>query len=138
MGNTKSRKRAVILILISALCLSGCGKEVHETAFTDSVAPEDYGLEMETVPISVDGVKGSYTFLYMTDDQAIFENRDDLGWFGNTETRAFRDDAGIPSGENIEHWIQYANDSKVDAFLTGGDMIDYGSTENIQTVQKKM
>ena len=74
----------------------------------------------------------------MTDDQAIFENRDDLGWFGNTETRAFRDDAGIPSGENIEHWIQYANDSKVDAFLTGGDMIDYGSTENIQTVQKKM
>ena len=49
----KSRKRAVILILISALCLSGCGKEVHETAFTDSIAPEDYGLEMETVPISI-------------------------------------------------------------------------------------
>lgn len=138
MDNMNSRKRAAILILISALCLSGCGKEVHETAFTDSIAPEDYGLEMETVPISIDGVKGSYVFLYMTDDQAIFEDREDLGWFGNTETRAFRDENGIPSGENIEHWIQYANDSKVDAFLTGGDMIDYGSAENIQTVQKKM
>ena len=78
MGNMKSRKRAAILILISALCLSGCGKEVHETAFTDSIAPEDYGLEMETVPISIDGVKGSYVFLYMTDDQAIFEDREGL------------------------------------------------------------
>lgn len=120
-----------------ALVLCACGiSRTYVSNFRDDIACSDYNLELEDVSIEIEGIKGSYNFLFMTDNQANFDDRYDLGWFGNSEIRCYRDSTGISSADNLTNWIQYANDSQVDAFLMGGDVIDFCSEKNTSVLQE--
>ena len=114
----------------------GCDNSNYESGFIKEVNCQDYNLTLEQIDIEVEGIKGEYNFLFMTDDQANFDDRIDLGWFGSSENRCYRDVNGISSADNFKNWIQYANDSQVDAFLMGGDIIDFCSEKNTIALQE--
>lgn len=122
------------ILLISVLRL-GLRDSDTETQFRTDVNPSDYGLTLDNIEIEMEGVGKEYTFLYMTDNQADFGSREDLGWFGSAEARCFHDETGVSAADNMENWMKYANDSRVDAVLMGGDIIDFLSEENVQAVQ---
>ena len=100
------------------------------------ISCEDYGLELEEVTVVVDGMDGEATYLYMSDNQISFDQKEDLGWFGNGSERCYRDESGISSAENFPNWIEYANDSKVDGVIFGGDILDYCSSENMESLSE--
>lgn len=127
----------VIGILMLGLCYisQGCVTSEKGIQFREDTNPEDYGLILDRVEIEIEGLEEEYTFLYMTDNQADFDSREELGWFGSAETRCFRDENGVSAADNFENWIRYANDSRVDGVLMGGDVIDFLSEENITAVQ---
>lgn len=130
------RKCLIVLLLIGVILVgNGCGIHSHyRSDFITDVNSNDYGLELEDITVEVAGLKGEYHFLYMTDNQANFDDRYDLGWFGNTDSRCYRDANGVSSADNFGNWIQYANDSRVDAMLLGGDSIDFGSEKNYEVL----
>ena len=78
------------------------------------------------------GVKVDDRLLFITDNQMNFDNREDLGWFGTKYDREdlFRDEYGVTSADNFYRWIKYANENKLDAFVLGGDTIDYYTQTN--------
>lgn len=125
------------ILSVIAMVIVGCSfsaSSYYESNFDASINCIDYNLELENINIEVEGLEGEYHFLHMTDNQANFDDRFDLGWFGNRDTRCFRDANGISSADNFVNWINYANDSQVDAFLMGGDVIDFGSEKNYETL----
>lgn len=136
--NRQKLIRLMIVIGIILVFFIANKNIVYMSSFNNRIKSADYGLELEEIRIEMDGVNGEYTFLYMTDNQANFDSRFDLGWFGNSESRSYRDSNGISSADNLKNWFAYANDSKVDAFLMGGDVIDFGSEENISSLQNEL
>ena len=130
-------------ILLSA-CLSSC-KEYKAKAIitvntniskdTESVNSK---LHINNYEINIDGLNSEYKFLFITDSHVINENREDLGWFGSTDKRGFKDSNSISSADNFPLWISYANNHKVNALIMGGDIIDYLSNNNVRFIKSKL
>lgn len=99
---------------------------------------QKYNLELSSVTIDLDTVDSEYKFLYLSDNQANFDDREDLGWFGSSQSRVFADENGTPSADNFDYFISYANEAEVDAVLFGGDIIDFASEQNLMTLSKKL
>lgn len=95
-------------------------------------------IEYKTKKISIPGVSGNYTFLYIADTHLFVKTRDDLGSMGTAETRAaiFHNDNNVSSMKQFPNWIRLANRKGVDAVLMGGDIVDYASNENYAYVHK--
>ncbi len=136
MCNVRSIKVGLLLLLIMLTACSKYSKQEYISTYK-AVDSSDWGLEMTEITIEIPGVEYEKTYLFMTDNQANFDaTHTDLGWFGSSENRVFKDKNGISSAENMDNWINYANDSMVDAVLIGGDIIDFYSDENISVLQK--
>lgn len=95
-------------------------------------------LELTTVTIDLDTVETEYQFLFLSDNQANFDDREDLGWFGSAESRVFLDDAGNSSANNFDNFISFANEADIDGVLFGGDIIDFASEKNLMILSKKL
>lgn len=125
----------VVLVLLLAL-IYGSKKLEGVSRFDETILPESYNLDLQTVNVFVEGMEDEKYFLFMTDNQANFDSREELGWFGLSSNRCFTDEEGVSSSVNLQNWFDYANDSNVDAFLLGGDVIDFGSEENIKAIDE--
>lgn len=118
---------------IILLCfLTGCGKQDYKKN------AEEYNLDLKTITIELEGVAKEKDYLFFSDNQAAFDGRQDLGWFGTADNRSYTDDAGIPAADNFDHFIEFANTTSVDGVICGGDLIDYGSKENQNILQLKL
>lgn len=139
----KHRNKKLMLILLLLIMLIACSKKQSERAgyvsAYKSIDASAYGLEMSQITITIPDIVNERTYLYMADNQANFDKyRQDLGWFGSSESRIFQDEDGISSANNFDNWIHYANDSQVDALLLGGDIIDFYSDDNADALQNKL
>ena len=120
----------LLLLLFVFLLLNNVNK-INNYEETDS-----YGLDIEDIQIEIDGLKKDYNILYMTDNQANFDEREDIGWFGTKTNRTFTDDNGISAADNMWRWFSYANTNKVDAMVMGGDILDYFTEKNAIVLQE--
>lgn len=128
---TTGSRMLIAVMVIYSLC--GC----RESGFGHESEKND--LQLTEVVINVPEMKGKDTYLFMTDNQANFDlTREDLGWFGTADARIFKDENGVSAAENFDKWMEYANESKVDMVLMGGDIIDFYSTNNIDILEDKI
>lgn len=121
-----------VLSLIGILCgcilLCGCGTEEWERQV----------IEEELV---IDGLKGQYEVLFLTDTHIVVPDEADLPQVKqNAEPRyaEFRNEKGVPSAEQFDDWIVYANDEKLDGVILGGDIIDYPSEANVRYLKNQL
>lgn len=120
---------AVVLIFVFPLMACGAEKE------------ENYTFHIVEKNISVPSVKGSYTFLYLTDSHIIkLSGKEDTQVTDNALPRqaAFIDNVGNCSYEKFPEWISYANEVEVDMVLLGGDIIDFPSEENLACLTQNL
>jgi hypothetical protein len=91
---------------------------------------------LDTVEIKAPGLEQEYNLLFITDCQTNFDGREDLGWFGTRETRTFRNATGDASADHLQDWVAYVNEQEsVDALVMGGDIMDYFTETNANTVK---
>ncbi len=120
---------AAVLIFAFPLMVYGAEKE------------EDYSFHIVEKNINVPSVKGSYTFLYLTDSHIIkLSGQEDTQVMNNALPRqaVFIDGAGNCSYEKFPEWISYANEADVDMVLLGGDIIDFPSEENLACLTQNL
>ena len=84
--------------------------------------------------VRLPGVEGEYSLLFLTDTHVII--RDENASEAAVENEAARyprfvNEEGVFSAEQFPEWIRYANETKVDAVLLGGDIIDTPSGANL-------
>lgn len=103
----------------------------------DKISPK-YDLDLDAVVVDLDTVEEEYSFLYVSDNQANFDSRQNLGWFGSASDRVFTDESGISAADNFDHFISFANEEDMDAVLFGGDIIDFASQQNLRTLSRKI
>ncbi len=118
-------------ILIATFPLMVCGAEKEE----------NYTFHIVEKNINVPSVKGSYTFLYLTDSHIIkLSGKEDTQVTDNALPRqtAFIDNAGNCSYEKFPEWISYANEADVDMVLLGGDIMDFPSEENLACLTQNL
>jgi predicted MPP superfamily phosphohydrolase len=83
-----------------------------------------------------------YEFLFIADNHSIVIGNDDdkrcldnalprMGVFKNSVT-------GTSAADEFKQWIDYANKTKVDGLLLGGDMIDFPSNGNIELLRNNL
>ncbi len=122
-------------VTAAAVFMCACGRSsagiVSDTEESVSMASSDdsseqtaFEPELDEITLELDGISGEYSFLFLADNQANFDSREDLGWFGTKESRAFRDADGVASEDNLPGWIDYANAGGADAVIFGGDILD--------------
>ncbi|MCC8028379.1 MAG: metallophosphoesterase [Lachnospiraceae bacterium] len=103
----------------------------YESADADQDTSADgFDPELDEITLELDGISGEYSLLFLADNQANFDSREDLGWFGTKESRAFRDADGVASEDNLPGWIDYANAGEPDAVIFGGDILDIYTENN--------
>lgn len=125
--------RCFIVFLGIGIMLTGCSSQQDRQQLEDS-----NGITVSDVIITVPGLTEDCDYLFMADNQAVFEEREDLGWFGTYENRTFRDEKGISSAQKFDSFIRYANESGVKGLLLGGDIIDYYSEKNVSVLKQKL
>lgn len=95
-----------------------------------------YGdLTVKEDTLIIPGLQREYRFLYLTDMHTAVMTHTDLGkQFGDARNHmnSITNINGTAASEQFVQWIEYANEQQVDAFLMGGDMIDYYSPTNEQ------
>lgn len=91
--------------------------------------------------VRLPGVEGEYSLLFLTDTHVII--RDENASEAAVENEAARyprfvNEEGVFSAEQFPEWIRYANETKVDAVLLGGDIIDTPSGANLQWLKEQL
>lgn len=124
---------ALLSTAILPAVLSGCGRAGD--------GPADWEKHIEEETVLIEGLKGEYTFLFLTDTHVIV--RDETASeqeAANEEARYpdFFNEEGVSSAEQFPEWIRYANEKKVDAVLLGGDIIDTPSGANLQWLKDQL
>lgn len=124
---------ALLSAAILPAALSGCGRAGD--------GPVDWEKHIAEETVRIEGLKGEYTFLFLTDTHVIV--RDEAASeqeAANEEARYpdFFNEEGVSSAEQFPEWIRYANEKKVDAVLLGGDIIDTPSGANLQWLKGQL
>lgn len=91
--------------------------------------------------IYIPGLAGEYNFLYVTDTHMIVpdaEDSEEVTEHFSPRFEEFKNEEGIPAAEQFRVWVDYANEQKVDAFLLGGDAIDYPSESNLKHLESNL
>ena len=128
-GRVKWHALAAVLVFISLCSLAGCG------------AKRDWEKHIQEETIYLEGLKGEYTLLFLTDTHMIVRDREAVGQEAeNEESRypGFQNEEGVPSAEQFTEWIRYANEANVDAVLLGGDIIDTPSSANLKWLEEQL
>lgn len=126
--------------ILCAVIFTGCGdgsvkdeKPTTESENTPESLPtwEKHIIEEE---LSIEGVTNEYTFLYITDMHMVVLDDGEATEvidYANTRYAAHKNAEGISAAEQFEDWVTYANETKVDGMLLGGDLIDFPSLANL-------
>ncbi len=114
-----------LLISLSTLCscASGAPRQAIGTADIDSYT------------IEIPGISGEYDLLFLTDTHIVVpdESADsEIRDYSAQRLEHFTGEAGFVSSERFTAWMDYANRTKPDALLLGGDIIDSPSASNIE------
>lgn len=87
-----------------------------------------------TETVVIPGVEREYKFLFLTDMHMAIKSEQNLGeQLGDADNRmaAFVNAKGTYSSIQFAQWMKFANRSRLDGLLMGGDMIDYYSDKNV-------
>lgn len=153
----RARGHALAFLSVFAVGMVGCGKigggntslernsgtaEYHtsESGAEDS-GKADWEKHISEETIQLSGVAGEYNLLFLTDTHVII--RDENASDAAAENEAARypgfvNEEGVSSAEQFPEWIRYANETKVDAVLLGGDIIDTPSDANLQWLKEQL
>ena len=149
---------ALALTGVLVLGMAGCGKNAGDSNASERNSSRGAEVSQEKVPVAdsgttdwekhiseetirLPGVKGEYSLLFLTDTHVII--RDEHASEEAAENEAARypgfvNEEGVPSAEQFPEWIRYANETKVDAVLLGGDIIDTPSDANLQWLKEQL
>ena len=142
------KKTGYILLIIICVFVAGLGVYItadksdqsNPTAVTGDYANTGYiaeNAELEQIDIIISGLTEESNLLFITDNQTNFDEREDLGWFGNRDARTFRNANGDASADHLKDWIDYANNSAtIHALVLGGDTMDYFTETNATNVKE--
>lgn len=107
----------------------------------DSEQDPDYITNIAREEIIIPGLENEYKFLFVADSHIIVTDENDSQEIlenANPRQSFFVNENGIKSAELFSYWIEYANTYEVDAFLMGGDIIDYPSSANINCLKANL
>lgn len=120
------RQCIILLVLAESLCIFTYQTRWQQTYTTSVSAAHDLTFSDITIDLGLPGNE-KYQFMFTADYQMISDNATDLGTYGNdaaSRRQMFQNQLGQDSKETLTAMIDYANNSQIDAFLTGGDVID--------------
>lgn len=116
------------VILLFTLCSCASGSSQQETIHIDTA-------NIDTCTITIPGISKEYNLLFLTDTHIVIpdESADSEAqdYFTQRLTH-FTNESGYVSSDLFTAWIKYANETKADALLLGGDIIDSPSSSNIE------
>ena len=115
----------IIFLSILLSALSGCA--------SSRPLPEIDAANIDTCTITVPGISREYELLFLTDTHIVIpdESTEEIQTYSTERLAHFTNDGGYISSELFTSWINYANKTKPDALLLGGDIIDSPSPDNI-------
>lgn len=144
-------RHALAIIVVFAFEMSGCGKNADGSVAEGYVGSEGYGIEesgaagwekhISEETIRLPGVEGEYSLLFLTDTHVIIRDKNASEAAAENEAArypGFVNEEGVSSAEQFPEWIRYANETKVDAVLLGGDIIDTPSDANLQWLKEQL
>jgi len=126
---TKSKHTLKFLPLLLTLLLpllSACASSQSLPEITD----ENLTVSTITIP----GISREYNLLFLTDTHIVLpdESTGEIRDYSAERLSHFTNDSGYISSELFSSWMEYANRTKPDALLLGGDIIDSPSPANLE------
>ncbi|MCI8694529.1 MAG: hypothetical protein HFH91_17830 [Lachnospiraceae bacterium] len=130
-GRVKWHALAAVLAFSAVLpgALTGCGKA------------KDWEKHIREETLCLEGLEKEYTLLFLTDTHVIVRQEDAPPQEAENEASRypeFQNEEGVPSEEQFQEWIRYANEMQVDAVLLGGDIIDTPSEANLKWLEEQL
>lgn len=98
----------------------------------------DSNIVMDTATVNVSGLQRDYHFLFISDTHIINITNNDpqpLRDIATPRAGLFTSETGVRSAALFPYYVDVANKNHVDALLMGGDIIDYPSDANINTLR---
>lgn len=120
------RQCIILLVLAESLCIFTYQTRWQQTYTTSVSAAHDLTFADVTIDLGLSGTE-KHQFMFTADYQMISDNATDLGTYGHdaaSRRQMFQNRLRQDSKETMAAMIDYANNSHIDAFLTGGDVID--------------
>lgn len=140
-------KRRILAIAMAAAALSlpaGCKNTVQNdegaiqnggsTEQDSGSAKQECRMDIAEETVCIEGLEGEYTLLFVTDTHAVVRDGhagEAVEEYGEQRYPMFVNAEGVDSKTQLEAFIRYANEQKVDGVLLGGDIIDSPSGANI-------
>lgn len=130
-------KAALLLCLLPLL--NGCGSEASsaETPSTKDIISEN----MDSYQIVIPGISQEYDLLFLTDTHVTIPSNSDTSKehkYTTERLNLFTAESGHIGSALFTAWIEYANETKIDGLLLGGDIIDCPTAANIQYLQDSL
>ncbi|HKM35542.1 MAG TPA: metallophosphoesterase [Lachnospiraceae bacterium] len=125
---TKMKMTRLLATLVGGFFLAGCGQD--ESKWEKHITEEE---------IVIEELSGEYDLLFLTDLHMIIRDEQDSKEIQeNAQPRftKFENREEVPSADQWETWITYANEQEVDGVLLGGDIIDYPSQSNLNLLDQ--
>jgi len=117
------------------------GKDDAADSGTADSGTTDWEKHISEETIRLPGVEGEYSLLFLTDTHVIIRDENASEEAAENEAArypGFVNEEGVSSAEQFPEWIRYANETKVDAVLLGGDIIDTPSDANLQWLKEQL
>lgn len=114
----------LLTILLPLLCACASGQSLPEIT--------DENLTAST--ITIPGISREYNLLFLTDTHIVLpdESTGEIRDYSAERLSHFTNDGGCLSSGLFSSWMEYANQTKPDALLLGGDIIDSPSPANLE------
>lgn len=90
--------------------------------------------DIDTYTLTVSGISREYDLLFLTDTHIVIPDEsatDEIQEYSARRLELFTAEGDCVSSDHFAAWIDYANRTKPDALLLGGDIIDSPSPSNI-------
>lgn len=126
--NRKSKMTCLLAALVGLGSLTGCGQD--ESKWEKHISEEE---------IVIEGLSGEYDLLFLTDMHMIVRDEQDskeIQEYAQSRYQQFQNEEQVPSADQWEAWIRYANEQEFDGILLGGDIVDYPSMSNIKHMEE--
>lgn len=123
------KRRAAAFTILAAVALAGCARETR------------WQKQIRTEELVIEGVSGEYDLLFLTDTHMIVMDEEDSQQVADNAApryKMFVNKEGVPSAEQFDEWVEYADNKALDGVLLGGDIIDYPSDANIEHLKEQL
>lgn len=130
----------LVFLFIASLSSVACGYIKK----TEGIKEPKWQLAVDYETIEVEGLEREYNFLFLTDSHLIIpgvEDTEEVKEYSEQRLKEFNVENSMDSDmvpEQFSIWIQDVNQNGIDAFLLGGDIIDYPSDANLNYLQENL